>query len=136
MHWIWLVVGILCLYSTTPLRDQAASTMTRYPTQSHYLETEQTSPCPVLIMPSARLGSNKYNFLSHWFDSTKQMNVWPSRLVLGAWEQWHLCNYIYILTSILLLGALLSGAERRLAGPLCVISGCFSRSTHLVVNGT
>ena len=32
-------------YSGAPLGDQAA--------QSHYLDTEPTSPCPILIMPSA-----------------------------------------------------------------------------------
>ena len=28
-----------------------------YPTQSHYPDTESISPCPILIMPSAGLGS-------------------------------------------------------------------------------
>ena len=54
-----------------PLGDQATSTMTWYPTQSHYPDTGQTSPCPILIMSSAWLESKKYQFLSHWFDSTK-----------------------------------------------------------------
>ena len=31
---------------------------------------QQTSPCPILLMWSARLESSKYQFLSHWFDST------------------------------------------------------------------
>ena len=30
-----------------------------------------TDPCPILVMPSARPGSDKYEFLSHWFDSTR-----------------------------------------------------------------
>ena len=47
------------LYSAAPLGDQADSTMT---TQSHYFNTEPTSPCPILVMPSAWLGSDKYNF--------------------------------------------------------------------------
>ena len=29
-----------------------------------------TAPCRILEMPSARLGSDKYKSLSHWFDST------------------------------------------------------------------
>ena len=37
--------------------------------QSHYPDTEPTSsPFPILIMPSAWLGSDEYQFLSHWFD--------------------------------------------------------------------
>ena len=59
------------LYSTVPLGDLDVSTMTWYSTQSHNPDTEPTSPCPILIVPSARLGSDKYNFLSHWFDSTR-----------------------------------------------------------------
>ena len=50
------------LYSAASLGHQAASTMTCYPTQSHYPNTELTSPCPIIIMLSARLGSNKYQF--------------------------------------------------------------------------
>ena len=52
------------LYNTASLELQAAGTMTCYPTQSYY----PTSPCPILIIPSARLGCEKYQFLSHWFD--------------------------------------------------------------------
>ena len=48
-----------------------ASTMTPYPTQSHYLDTEPTSPRSFLIMPSAWLRSKKYQFSSHWFNSTR-----------------------------------------------------------------
>ena len=33
----------LSLYSAVLLGDQAANTMTRYPTQSHYLDTEPNS---------------------------------------------------------------------------------------------
>ena len=32
--------------------------------------TEPTSPCPILVMLSAWLRSDKYQFLSDWFDST------------------------------------------------------------------
>ena len=34
--------------------------MAQYPTQSHYADTELTSPYPIQIMPSARLGGGKY----------------------------------------------------------------------------
>ena len=53
--------------SAAPLGDQANSTMTWYPTQSHYFDTEPTSPCLILIMPSTWLGSNECKILSHWF---------------------------------------------------------------------
>ena len=45
------------------------NTMTRYRTQSHYPDTKPTSSCPFLIMPSAWLGSDKYQL--HWFASTR-----------------------------------------------------------------
>ena len=57
-------------YSAIPPGDQTASTMTWYSTQSHYTDTEPTNLCASLIMPSAWLGSDKYQILSHWFDST------------------------------------------------------------------
>ena len=45
--------------------------MTQYHTQSNYPDIEPTSPCPILILWSAWLGSDKYQCLSHWFDSTE-----------------------------------------------------------------
>ena len=59
------------LYSAASLEQQATSSMSCYLTQSQYPDSELTSPCPILIMPSIRLGSDKYQFKSHWFDSTK-----------------------------------------------------------------
>ena len=57
------------LYSAARLGNQVASTMTQFPTQSHYPDTEPTSPCPILIMSSTRLGSDKYQFKSLvWLD--------------------------------------------------------------------
>ena len=44
---------------------------TWYPIQSHYPETELTSPCPILLMPSTWLESDKYLLIlsySVWFD--------------------------------------------------------------------
>ena len=61
-------------YSAAPLGNQTASTMTRFPTHSHYPDTDPTSPCPILIMPSTLLGSDKYPFdksllwLDHGFE--------------------------------------------------------------------
>ena len=43
-------------YSAAPLENQAAVTMTRHPIQSHYPDTVLTSPCPILVTQSARLG--------------------------------------------------------------------------------
>ena len=40
-------------------------------TQSYYSNTEPTSPGPILTMPCTKLGSDKYQFESHWFDSTR-----------------------------------------------------------------
>ena len=45
------------LHSAAPLENQAISTMTQYPSQSHYADTD-----PTLIMSSARLGNNKDQF--------------------------------------------------------------------------
>ena len=50
------------LHSTAPLANLVASIMTQYPTQLHYSGSVLTSPCPILIIPSARLGSDKYQF--------------------------------------------------------------------------
>ena len=55
-------VPSLWLCSVTALGDQAARTRTWYPTQSHYPDTELTSPCPITVMPNAGLSSDKYQF--------------------------------------------------------------------------
>ena len=60
--WLWLCVHSWQLYSAAPLTDHATGTITWYPTQSHYPDTELPSPCPILLMPSARLCSDKYQF--------------------------------------------------------------------------
>ena len=77
----WLVVGVCDLtisrvisrrvptcdsvlswrcYSAATLGDQVSDTITLYRTQSPYPYTEQTSLCPILKVPSAWLGSDKY----------------------------------------------------------------------------
>ena len=50
------------LNGTAPMRIQATSAITWYPTQPHYLDTELTSPCPILIMLSSWLESDQYQF--------------------------------------------------------------------------
>ena len=57
-------------YSTVPLGNPAVSTMIPYSTQSHYPDTEPTSPCPIWIMLSTWLGSDKYQFSKSlvWLD--------------------------------------------------------------------
>ena len=57
------------LCSAAPLRDQATSTMIRYPTQSRYPDTGPNGPWHILIMLNTSLGRNNYRFLSHRFDS-------------------------------------------------------------------
>ena len=69
------------LYSAAPLGNQANNTMIWYPSQSHYPDTEPTSPCPILIMLSTWLGSYKYQFykslvwLDHGFAHTHAIPV-------------------------------------------------------------
>ena len=58
-------------HSAAPLRDQSTRTIMWYPTQSHYPDTEPMRRCPILIMLSAWLGSDKHGFLKHWFNSTR-----------------------------------------------------------------
>ena len=70
---VWFSAYLWWLYSAAllRLRNQAATNISWYPTQSHYLDTGLTSPCPNLIMLSTWLGTDKYQFLSHCFDLTR-----------------------------------------------------------------
>ena len=61
----------MVLYNAVPLGNQITSTMTWCPTQSYYPGTEPTSTCPILMMLSTRLRSDKYQFESHWLDLTR-----------------------------------------------------------------
>ena len=57
------------------------STMTQYPTQPNYPVTELTSCYPMLVMPSAKLGSKKYYISKNslaFQDSV--LTITPSRL--------------------------------------------------------
>ena len=64
------------LYNAAPLGDQSTAP---WPDISHISpDTEPTSPCRILIMMSAWLESDKYQFVSHWLDSTsvRTHDVW------------------------------------------------------------
>ena len=54
------------------------------PLSTHYPDTEPTSRSPVLIMPSVWLGTDKYKFLSHWFDSTRRICHSERTRTIGA----------------------------------------------------
>ena len=56
------------------LGNQAIGAMSRYPTQSHYPDTEHSSPSPSLLLLSVMLGSDMYQ-LCHWFDSTMNQSL-------------------------------------------------------------
>ena len=56
-------------FIAAPLGNQAANTLTRFLTQSHYPDTELTSPCATLIM-NAEHEATSINLINHWFDST------------------------------------------------------------------
>ena len=55
-------------YSAATLGDHIVGTMTRYPTQSYYPDTEWTRLYPVPLMLSARLSHDKNRCSKHWFD--------------------------------------------------------------------
>ena len=74
------------LDSAASLGDQGSSIVTWYPTQLHSTDTEPTSPCPILIMPSAWLCSNKYQFLSQWFNIGS--NLWGMNGKKCCFESW------------------------------------------------
>ena len=60
------------------LGNQAASTMTRYATQLYYPNSEPTSPCPALLMASARLGSDDYQFYKSLVWLSEEPNSWST----------------------------------------------------------
>ena len=64
-------------FSAAPLGDQATNTLTRYPTQSHYSQTEPTSRCPILKMLSTSLGRGEYQFNTSlvWLDHALEHTI-------------------------------------------------------------
>ena len=62
-------------YSAASLRNRNVSSITWYLTQSHYADTELTSPFSILLMPSVRLGSDEYQFYKSL--------VWPDQKTPG-----------------------------------------------------
>ena len=58
------------LYSAATLMHQAADTMIQHPTQSEYPDPEITNPCPIILIPSSRLGSDTSQFYKPlaWLD--------------------------------------------------------------------
>ena len=58
-------------YSAAPLGSHASITISCHPTQSHYADAEGTSPCPLLIMPCAWLGNEKFQFWCRCFLSIR-----------------------------------------------------------------
>ena len=78
------------------------------PTQSHYPDTELTSPCPIPLMPSASLGNNKVQLffsINNWFDSTVKQSpthepqglpIRPLRSVVICQHSLRIYIYIYI----------------------------------------
>ena len=59
---LWQCALVANFIVMPPLWEQAASTMTKYPIQSHYPDTELTSPCLIQIIPISRLDSDKCQF--------------------------------------------------------------------------
>ena len=49
-------------YSAAHWRNHTHTAMTQFQIESHYPDTELTSPCCSLLMPSSRLGTDKYKF--------------------------------------------------------------------------
>ena len=66
------------LYIAAPLGDQAAITVTRFPTQSNYPDTELARPCHILVMPNTRLGSDKYQLCKSMVCLNHDSISWPS----------------------------------------------------------
>ena len=60
-HRLMAVCTHVDYYSATPLGNQPVRTLTQYPTQSYYPDTDLTSPCPILLVLNARLGSKEYD---------------------------------------------------------------------------
>ena len=51
------------LDNAASIGNKDAGTMSLYPTQPHYPDTELTTNCIILLMPRVKLGSDKHRFL-------------------------------------------------------------------------
>ena len=74
----------------------------RYPTQSHYPDTELTSYCLILIMPKARIGSNEYKLCKSlvWVDQEPNSNFPhrnPALYRLGHHVWYYICACLCVL---------------------------------------
>ena len=107
------------LYSAPPLGNRHARTMIPFPTQSHYPDTELTSTSPILVMSSARLESDKYQF-----DKSLEINSRSPTcedLALPIWSPLASFKIDGIFTTpnpSLIIGAGRSSGGRGLDGPI------------------
>ena len=88
------------LYSASPLEGQADGSMTRFSTESHYADICLTSIWPIIIMPCARLGNEKYQFfVMHWFDltgiQTRNLLQWKLCSINSATVSCHIIDYFH-----------------------------------------
>ena len=61
-EWYCLTAHTWWLDKAAPVRDQAADTMTQFPSQTYYPDTEEPNPCPMLVMLTIKQGGVKYQF--------------------------------------------------------------------------
>ena len=79
--WQCTVIAMLYIIRAASQEDQAYKThhdLMTYPTESHYHDTELTSPGHILLMLSARLGSDKYQFCKSLVRLDQESNSQPS----------------------------------------------------------
>ena len=86
------------VHSWQPFADQGANTMTWFTTQSHILmpnRKRKNSPCPLLVMLSARVGNDKCKFcyllvwisgvLSHHFRQGEPASASTDMTIVSSW---------------------------------------------------
>ena len=93
---VWRL-GLYILATTMVITDLWQCTLTLYSIAplggcqhhdliSHSVILGPTSPCPTLIMQSTWIRSDKYQFVSHWFDSTRVLSHTFESPDLPKWE--------------------------------------------------
>ena len=105
IHWLSKSLYIQQLISTSEITTYTHlyyhDVSRHHATHSHYPDTEPTSLCPILLMPSDRLGSDKYEFDKSlvWLD--QEPNSWSpackasTLLIQGLswlWVILYICN--------------------------------------------